>query len=101
MSGHLYCRGMRTAALLLVLAIGAIALDRPLFCVDGCDQRDAEAHHSAPVPCGGCATCQTARLPESQIELDRLSVSILVILTFERRPPSVVTNGVDHPPRVV
>ncbi|HEY7059738.1 MAG TPA: hypothetical protein VH458_24550 [Vicinamibacterales bacterium] len=90
---------MRIAAFLIALAIATIAVDRPLFCADGCDRNDVAAQHGTHVPCGGCATCQTVAMALTEIETSCPSVSAAVFPTPHGRPASHTSNDIDHPPR--
>ncbi len=99
MNGELYWPKMRTAALLLAVALTMIALDRPLFCVDGCDVGATQSHDAPSRPCGSCATCHASVVPDTPVTpcYQTGSVAVVALTTIEPVPLHVI--DVDHPPR--
>ena len=90
---------VRALALILALALAVIAVDSPLFCVDGCDWSETAHHQGAPVTCGSCVTCQTGTIPEARVEPGPLLIATTFASCDEERPVSPSTDSVEHPPR--
>ena len=90
----------RITALVFALAVAAVALDSPLFCVDGCDGNDIDHAQTTRVPCGSCVTCQAGSLPEAGLTPALSLVHMQVKLIDQLPPIAPPANAIDHPPRI-